>query len=293
MKTKALYNSIKKFMVVRAYNIIGKLYKSEKLPSNIIFIIGCGRSGTTILGKMIQMHKEVLYLNEPRYMWMACFPETDIWSKCAPTNGGKLFLDHLSKNSTGKTKLTKILAFLRLITKSDILIEKLPVNCFRLHFINKLFPHCRFIYIHRNPNEVARSIEKMCVNTKWYGFKSYKWRQFVDYYSNKMMKDQILDGLSNYEKGLIEWFLSNYEVIKFLDTIDDDRLLELDYSELVNTPDILYERISEFIGVCSSESVREWALNNIARQTNHENNDKIYTFFKGKFDQKEIDCVMN
>lgn len=293
MKYKALYIRFKTFVVVVAYNIIGKLYRSEKLPSNIIFIIGCGRSGTTILGKMIQKHKEVIYLNEPRYMWMACFPETDIWSKFAPANGGRLFIDHLKKNCTGRTKLIRIFSFLRSINKSNVLVEKLPANCFRLRFINKLFPHSRYIYIHRNPNEVAKSIEKMCVNTQWYGFNNYKWHQFIDYYSNRMMKAQKLNGLNDYERGLIEWFISNYEVNRFLDTIDDDRLLMLDYSQLVSKPDVTYEKISEFIGVPSSNLIREWALNNIARQTNHENNQNINIFFEKKFNQKEIDYVMN
>jgi hypothetical protein len=31
-----------------------------------VFIVGCGRSGTTILGEMLGRHPQLAYLNEPR-----------------------------------------------------------------------------------------------------------------------------------------------------------------------------------------------------------------------------------
>jgi hypothetical protein len=44
---------------------IGKLY--SKFPfsgvSHPIFIIGCGRSGTTIFGTALSRHKDITYLN--------------------------------------------------------------------------------------------------------------------------------------------------------------------------------------------------------------------------------------
>ena len=42
-----------------------------------IFIIGCGRSGTTLLGKMFDAHPAVRYLYEPYHLWAAIEPATD------------------------------------------------------------------------------------------------------------------------------------------------------------------------------------------------------------------------
>ena len=36
-----------------------------------VFLIGCGRSGTTILGERVDRHPPVTYLYEPRAPWAA------------------------------------------------------------------------------------------------------------------------------------------------------------------------------------------------------------------------------
>lgn len=42
--------------------------RSVKSP---VFILGAGRSGTTILGILMSMHRKVGFLNEPKAMWHA------------------------------------------------------------------------------------------------------------------------------------------------------------------------------------------------------------------------------
>lgn len=41
------------------------------------FIIGCGRSGTTILGTILEQHPSICYLLEPYHLWAAIDPRTD------------------------------------------------------------------------------------------------------------------------------------------------------------------------------------------------------------------------
>src|SRR5215472_13413392 len=52
-----------------------------------VFIIGCGRSGTSILGELFAMHPQVEYLYEPNARWAAVHPVTDYlrqYSRDAP-----------------------------------------------------------------------------------------------------------------------------------------------------------------------------------------------------------------
>ena len=51
------------------------LLKQVKRP---IFIIGIGRSGTTILGKVLSIHKDICWLNEPKLMWHSAYPYEDV-----------------------------------------------------------------------------------------------------------------------------------------------------------------------------------------------------------------------
>ncbi|MBN1225030.1 MAG: sulfotransferase [Candidatus Aminicenantes bacterium] len=48
---------------------------------------------------------------------------------------------------------------LRTADDKPVLIEKLPINNFRLNLILRIFPDARFIHIYRNGLEVARSMD--------------------------------------------------------------------------------------------------------------------------------------
>ena len=60
----------------------------------ICFIAGCGRSGTTLLGRLMSLGENVTYLNEPRQFWAAINPRTDVWGYCvAKPTATTLLLD--------------------------------------------------------------------------------------------------------------------------------------------------------------------------------------------------------
>ena len=43
-----------------------------------VFIVGVGRSGTTLLGNILGIHRHVGFLNEPRAVWDVIEPNHDI-----------------------------------------------------------------------------------------------------------------------------------------------------------------------------------------------------------------------
>ncbi len=43
-----------------------------------IFIIGIGRSGSTILGTVLSMHREIGFLDEPKAIWYSIDPKDDV-----------------------------------------------------------------------------------------------------------------------------------------------------------------------------------------------------------------------
>ena len=46
-----------------------------------VFIIGCGRSNTTVLGKTLSNHPKIKYLNERRDLWHKKFIQNLIFGK--------------------------------------------------------------------------------------------------------------------------------------------------------------------------------------------------------------------
>ena len=52
---------------------------SRKKPDNIVFLVGCGRSGTTLLSSLVGSCSNTHILSERRDLWHKVFPELNIW----------------------------------------------------------------------------------------------------------------------------------------------------------------------------------------------------------------------
>src|SRR5256886_14883306 len=222
-----------------------------------VFILGCGRSGTTILGNLLAQHPSVTYLHEHRPLWTSAYPETDIWSECAITRRGKLAFTESDVNPRKTRALRKLFALELRRSGRPILVEKLPINNFRLPFIRKMFPDSRFIHIWRNGLEVARSIEAMSIEGRWFRPDQYRWNMLAEY-AQSMSETAHLPALcqSDYEKGLLEWRVSTEAATSFLGRLPQDDWLEVSYSTFVADPFWTNERMANFLHLTSEQNVR-------------------------------------
>ena len=184
--------------------------------SKPVFVLGCGRSGTTIFGTALSKHRSITYLNEPRHLWFAAYPETDIWSDRAAKRHGTLTLTADDADQQKSEKLRRLFRFETIVANRPLLVEKLPINSFRLPFIHEIFPDARFIHIHRNALEVARSIASQCDSGLWFASHDYKWNELVRYAQARGETSSLPAICSNYfQMGLLEWRLSTEAAVTF------------------------------------------------------------------------------
>jgi hypothetical protein len=253
-------------------SLAGSVYSRLPCPgaSRPIFIIGCGRSGTTILGTALSKHSAVTYLNEPRHLWYSAYPITDIWTSRAPARQGKLFLSEPDAEPDRSVRLKRLFHFETIVSGRPVLIEKLPINAFRLRFISEIFPDARFVHIYRSGLEVARSIELLSArgSGNWFGVDSYKWNQLAEYATCREDTRGLPALCTNgFDKGLLEWRLSTEAVVAHLRTLPADGYCELGYDELVDQPVDTVSRVLAFIGLDGGSAVRHFASVAISRRT--------------------------
>jgi hypothetical protein len=231
-----------------------------------VFILGCGRSGTTILGNLLAQHPSVTYLHEPRALWTSAYPETDIWTERAVTRHGKLVFTESDVNPRKTRALRKLFAWELRKSRRPILVEKLPINNFRLSFIRGMFPDCRFIHIWRNGLEVARSIEAMSIQGRWFRPDQYRWNMLADY-AQSMPETAYLPALcqSYYEKGLLEWRVSTEAVTSFLGRLPQDNWFEVPYSAFVADRLGTSERLTDFLHLTPEQTLRDFTQQNVRR----------------------------
>jgi hypothetical protein len=247
---------------------LNKLFFETKL-TRPVFIVGCGRSGTTILGQLLNHHPRLIYLNEPRHLW-AFEPRTDVWTDQAKERGGRLFLDADDVIPENAEKI--IYAFTEVANRKPKarLVEKLPINSFRIGFINHIFPDALFIHLLRNGLDVARSIGRKAQNEAWYGHKDYKWDLLVDYAESQGLGELARSAeFDLFLRGLLEWRLSVTTAKESLAKLPAEQHIEIRYENLLTQPETTISQLETFIGIPAFPDTHEFAQKTLEeRNTN-------------------------
>lgn len=115
-----------------------------------ILIVGCPRSGTTMLGNLLAKHPDVAYWEEPRTVWS----RGNAWQ-----SDDRLLAEHLNPAIAGHID-RRFHRFQKQSGKSRF-AEKTPSNTLRLPFIHALYPDSRIIHIVRDGRAVVNSMLKM------------------------------------------------------------------------------------------------------------------------------------
>ena len=138
--------------------------------SNVL-LVGCPRSGTTILQAILSSHPEIFSLPETHFYPALCsknhiFRYLGISTKQARyivKDIESSFLPHSNVKCSNFTKVLSnqyinILNQIKLRKKCKLWIEKTPQNLWFINFIYKLNPNLKYIHIERNPKDVIASI---------------------------------------------------------------------------------------------------------------------------------------
>lgn len=243
----------------------------ERTP---VIVLGAARAGTTLLGKMLAMHPEVIYVEEPQVIWR-------YRNVRVPT-------DVIPEERATPEVVSYIRArFLKLLEgdTSRVLVEKTPSNSLRPFFVQKVLPEAKFIHLVRDGRAVALSAAKKWereedANAKRLSNEDQKFRllqkqlqkaasmparDIIHYLAPAADSLLFQAGLrkrktwgpkfpgighlarthSLYEVCAMQWKSSVETVRNFQRYIDDSRFFELHYEDLIRNPE---EKVQEVLG---------------------------------------------
>ncbi len=230
-----------------------------------IFIIGCGRSGTTLLGELFAAHPAVRYRYEPYHRWAAIDPMTDFLQLYSRG-------EHHCLLGADAATVTARRRFRRLMSAPPgfTLVEKSPVNTLRIGYLDAVAPEARFVHIVRDGIDVTRSIERMAAVTRrmafrpplneWWGVGEAKWTalvrdgQAVGYYP-----DEVCQLTTDAQRGAYEWLLSLREVQGWRARLGL-RFVELRYQDLAGDPGTTLRTVMDRVGLPCPDSWLEQAI---------------------------------
>ena len=241
-----------------------------------IFILGTGRSGTTILGIVLSMHREVGYLNEPKAIWHLIHPHEDIIGNYSQTNAKYRLTAEDAIDEMPRRACQMFGAYLT-ATCSRRLVDKYPELIFRVDFVRALFPDARFIFLTRNGWDTCHSIANwskrlgMQVSGEkhdWWGVNDRKWRLLVEQLvKTEPALSEISDEIKHFERHLdraaVEWIVTMLEGIRLMQA-SSDYIHLVRFEDLTLDPGKTLAALCEFCELPTDNTFREYA-----RQTLH------------------------
>lgn len=243
-----------------------------RLVDRPIFIIGTGRSGTTMLGLLLSVHRDVGFLNEPKALWHVLRPDEDVIGNY--TRGpGRFRLGVEDATPDVVDAAHRIFGVYLSTTGSRRLLDKYPELIFRTSFIRAIFPDARFLFVTRNGWDTCRSVgrwsERLGTGTgvareDWWGVNRRKWRLMVD---ELVSRDSLLHDHEGSIRTLetdtdlaaVEWVVTMREGLRLMRD-DPERIHHVRYEELASKdPAPVLRRILTFCELPEDGAVLEYA----------------------------------
>ena len=186
-----------------------------------IFILGTGRSGSTMLGITLGMHDDVGFLNEPKALWSHVCQDEDVIGSYQE-KPGRYFLSENDVTAGMKSKLNSIFSCYLSFTSRTRLVDKYPELIFRTPFVKEIFPDAKFLFLYRNGWDTCNSIqrwseriglEKFGDTHDWWGINNRKWHLLCDQVLSRdpvlSEHTQVIKKYTNHvHMAAVEWILT-------------------------------------------------------------------------------------
>jgi hypothetical protein len=226
-----------------------------------IFIIGMGRSGSTILGVLMSMHRDVGFLFEPKALWHAVYPHEDVPGNYS-RGSARYSLDESAATEEVRRRARRLFGAYLWAVASSRVVDKYPELIFRVPFVRAIFPDARFIFLVRNGWDTCRSIGRFAeqrgvrrpggeIHNNWWGANGRKWKLMLE---QLVPKEEALAGILDVVEGLnrhsdmaaVEWIVTMREGLRQMERYADCMYM-LRYESLVGNP---RKELSELLDFC-------------------------------------------
>jgi len=253
--------------VVAAHLRIAARIASGSSPNRPIFVLGVGRSGTTLLGRLLAVHPDVGFLNEPKAMWHFIDPVEDVSGFYNRSATAYLRRSPTDVTPGMRARANQLYGYYQRLTRSQRVVDKYCELSYRRDYLRALFPDCVLIAIVRRPQAVVRSIEQWSAvhgsqSEDWWGVDGRKWEVLqatllADQPDADLLVRMAKAARGDADRALIEWVVGMRELVMDQHGAELDLLVR--YEDLVSDPVAQMARILGAARLSPSDEVERLA----------------------------------
>jgi hypothetical protein len=251
-----------------------------------VIITGVPRSGTSIMGKILDLHPRISTWVEPYYVWDHHFRTAPYDERTADDASDEVQSWIRGAFSKYRKKL-----------KADIVADKSPRLCLKIPFVRKVFPDARYIFIARDGRDTVLSMwrqwqkkkeifggpqqggqwhNRLYVIKRWLGRRpTWQFRiQSVIFelgsplnwpqkkFLNKIRWEgrfgwgprfkgwqDIIDRSTPLEFSAHQWMHCARAILDNINLIPQDRRIVLKYEEFIREPQVCIEKVLDFLNL--------------------------------------------
>jgi hypothetical protein len=213
------------------------------------FVVGCARSGTSILGEALAAHPAVAYLFEASPLWNSVVPEKPDHRLVAADVSPEIAVRVYETLAAQKEEL-----------HGDILVEKNPKHVLRLPFLHALFPQARFLHLIRDGRDTLASLMFRNRGEQWGHLKVPGWKDLLERYREQ-----------NHIRCAHQWCRAVSSALADASVLPTEQYLELRYEQLVADPLPTLTRAFAFLNLEMDPAVTEFAtrIQDVTRGSYH------------------------
>jgi hypothetical protein len=210
------------------------LVSQAPVPERPIFVIGCPRSGTSVLLQALLRSPELRSIqSEGHILWDAHHhPRDRGWDS-----------DALGAHDVGERERRYIHTAIQLFVRDRTFVDKTPENSLRIPYLNELFADARYVFLRRRAADNVNSlIEGWRARPRFVKYRLPEPLEWIEPLDGRFWSFVLVPGWRELRHAQLEeicaaqYVACNETVLEARAGIDEERWVDLSYEELVASP---------------------------------------------------------